>query len=92
MSAKGDKTMSDSKCPFNHTAGSGTSNKEWWPNQLRLDILHQHSSLSNPMDKDFNYAEAFKVSKFFPFADIRDLLPKGPPFRPFYMKNKDSFL
>lgn len=52
--------MSDSKCPFNHTAGSGTSNKEWWPNQLRLDILHQHSSLSNPMDKDFNYAEAFK--------------------------------
>lgn len=60
MSAKGDKTMSDSKCPFNHTAGSGTSNKEWWPNQLRLDILHQHSSLSNPMDKDFNYAEAFK--------------------------------
>ena len=60
MSAKGDKTMSDSKCPFNPTAGSGTSNKEWWPNQLRLDILHQHSSLSNPMDKDFNYAEAFK--------------------------------
>lgn len=51
--------MSNSKCPFNHTAGSGTSNNDWWPNQLKLDILHQHSSLSNPMDEDFNYAEEF---------------------------------
>ena len=38
----------------------GTSNRDWWPNQLRLDILHQHSSLSNPMGGDFNYAEEFK--------------------------------
>ena len=53
--------MSDSQCPFDHTASGGTSNKEWWPNQLRLDILHQHSSLSNPMDEDFNYAEEFKT-------------------------------
>lgn len=50
----------EAKCPFNHTAGSGTSNKDWWPNQLSLKILHQHSSLSDPMDQDFNYAEAFK--------------------------------
>ncbi|MFM0591543.1 MULTISPECIES: catalase/peroxidase HPI [Paraburkholderia] len=50
----------EAKCPFNHTAGSGTSNRDWWPNQLNLKILHQHSSLSDPMDKDFNYAEAFK--------------------------------
>ncbi len=50
----------ETKCPVGHTAVEGTSNREWWPNQLRLDILHQHSSLSNPMDKDFNYAEAFK--------------------------------
>ncbi|MBU9551897.1 catalase/peroxidase HPI [Burkholderia multivorans] len=48
------------KCPFHHTAGSGTSNKDWWPNQIKLNILHRHSSLSDPMDKDFNYAEAFK--------------------------------
>ena len=38
----------------------GTSNRDWWPNQLNLKILHQHSSLSNPMDEDFNYAEEFK--------------------------------
>ncbi|MGV8934254.1 MAG: catalase/peroxidase HPI [Gallionellaceae bacterium] len=50
----------ESKCPFNQTAGSGPSNREWWPNQLKLNILRQNSSLSDPMDKDFNYAEAFK--------------------------------
>jgi len=51
-----------SKCPFNHqatTAGGGTSNKDWWPNQLNLKILHQHSSLSDPMDDDFDYTEEF---------------------------------
>jgi catalase-peroxidase len=50
----------ETKCPFRHAAGEGTSNSEWWPNQLKLKILNQHSSLSDPMDKDFNYAEAFK--------------------------------
>lgn len=54
-----------SRCPFmggalDKTAGSGTSNRDWWPNQLNLSILRQHSNLSNPMDKDFNYAEEFK--------------------------------
>src|ERR1700723_2484738 len=49
----------EAKCPFNHAAGEGTSNRDWWPNQLKLKILHQHSSLSDPMDKNFNYAEAF---------------------------------
>ncbi|CAN1577899.1 KatG Catalase (peroxidase I) [Spirosomataceae bacterium] len=53
------------KCPFNHgevkkSAGFGTRNQDWWPNQLNLSILRQHSSLSNPMDADFNYAEEFK--------------------------------
>ncbi|MDN6860742.1 catalase/peroxidase HPI [Pseudomonas sp. CAN2814] len=48
-------------CPFHQTAGGGTSNRDWWPNQLRLDLLHQHSSKSNPMGEDFNYAEAFKT-------------------------------
>ncbi|MDM5084018.1 catalase/peroxidase HPI [Aeromonas rivipollensis] len=49
----------ESKCPFNHTAGVGRTNRDWWPNQLRLDLLHQHSPSSDPMDKDFNYVEAF---------------------------------
>jgi catalase-peroxidase len=41
-------------------SGAGTSNRDWWPNQLRLEILRQHSALSNPMGEDFNYAEEFK--------------------------------
>ena len=49
----------DPKCPFNHTAGGGTSNRDWWPSQLRLDLLHQHSSKSNPMGEDFDYAKEF---------------------------------
>ncbi|PLZ02858.1 catalase/peroxidase HPI [Burkholderia sp. WAC0059] len=48
----------ETKCPFNHTGG--TTNRDWWPNQLNLKILHQHSSLSDPMDESFDYAEAFK--------------------------------
>ena len=51
---------SEAKCPFGHTTGRGMSNADWWPNQLRLDILHLNSSLSNPMDERFNYADAFK--------------------------------
>ena len=52
--------MSDNKCPFVHKAGSGTSNHEWWPNQLHLEILHQHTPESSPMGEGFNYAEEFK--------------------------------
>ncbi|MCZ4282582.1 catalase/peroxidase HPI [Kiloniella laminariae] len=49
------------KCPMGHSAsGGGTTNRDWWPNQLNLKILHQNSSLSNPMGKAFNYSEAFK--------------------------------
>ncbi|MDF7826584.1 catalase/peroxidase HPI [Pontiellaceae bacterium B12227] len=50
----------EGKCPFIHKAGGGTTNQDWWPNQIRLDVLHQQSSKSNPMGEDFNYAEAFK--------------------------------
>jgi catalase-peroxidase len=50
----------ESKCPFHHTTSSGPSNRDWWPNQLKLELLHQHSSKSNPMDKGFNYAKEFK--------------------------------
>ncbi len=50
----------EAKCPFHHTAGGGTSNRDWWPNQLKLELLHQHSSKSDPMGADFNYAAEFK--------------------------------
>jgi catalase-peroxidase len=56
---------SEAKCPFHggalkQSAGGGTRNLDWWPNQLKLNILRQHSSLSNPMGENFNYAEEFK--------------------------------
>ncbi|WP_236180974.1 catalase/peroxidase HPI [Pseudomonas mosselii] len=54
----------ESKCPFHQTAGGGTSNRDWWPDQLNLKILHQHSSKSDPMDPDFDYAKAFKSLDF----------------------------
>lgn len=53
----------ESKCPFHaptQSAGGGTSNRDWWPNRLRLEILRQHSELSNPMEHGFSYAEEFK--------------------------------
>ena len=50
----------EAKCPFHHTAGGGTSNRDWWPNRLKLELLSQHSSSSNPMGEEFNYAEEFK--------------------------------
>ena len=53
----------DSKCPVHHNptaSGGGTSNRDWWPNQLNLKIIHQYSHLSNPMGEEFNYAEEFK--------------------------------
>ncbi|HKL20413.1 MAG TPA: catalase/peroxidase HPI, partial [Tichowtungia sp.] len=57
--------MSEMRCPVTgktrkHAAEKGTTNRDWWPNQLNLSILHQHSAKSNPMGKDFNYAEEFK--------------------------------
>jgi len=60
------ESMDISKCPFHNgsmkhnVGGGGTRNRDWWPNQLKLNILRQHSSLSDPMGEDFNYAEAFK--------------------------------
>ncbi|EJN21063.1 catalase/peroxidase HPI [Pseudomonas sp. GM78] len=62
---KGSSQMgTETKCPFNHAAGGGTTNRDWWPNQLNLKILHQHSSLSTPADEGFNYAQAFKSLDF----------------------------
>ena len=50
----------EAKCPFNHAGGGGRGNRDWWPNTLRIDLLHQHSAKSDPMDPDFNYAKEFK--------------------------------
>lgn len=50
----------ESKCPFHQTAGGGTSNQDWWPNRLKVELLHQHSKKSDPMGDDFDYAEEFK--------------------------------
>ena len=59
-----------SKCPFHNgtmkqaVAGEGTRNRDWWPDHLNVGILRQHASISDPMDKDFDYAEAFKSLDF----------------------------
>lgn len=50
----------EAQCPFLHTAGGGTTNRDWWPNELRLELLHQHSAKSNPMDPEFDYAAEFR--------------------------------
>ncbi|UCF19280.1 MAG: catalase-peroxidase, partial [Gemmatimonadota bacterium] len=57
---------SEGKCPVvhRHTAAGALSNADWWPEQLNLKILHQHSSKSNPMGAEFNYAEEFKKLDF----------------------------
>ena len=76
----------EKKCPVAHaahTAGGGTTNQVWWPNQLKLDILHQHSTKSNPMGESFNYAQEFKsldlkaVKK-----DLRELMTKSQDWWP----------
>ena len=78
----------ESKCPVTgsahtHSAGGGTANRDWWPNQLKLDILHQQSSKSNPMGEGFNYAKEFKsldlkaVKK-----DLRALMTKSQDWWP----------
>lgn len=54
------KTASSGECPFHHIAGVGRTNRDWWPSRLRLDLLHQHSSKSDPMGQEFDYAREFK--------------------------------
>jgi catalase-peroxidase len=62
----------ETKCPYNHAAGGGTTNKDWWPSQLRLDLLSQHSGKSDPLGASFDYAEEFKKLDY--FALKKDLL------------------
>ena len=52
---------SEAKCPFHPVAGGGTTNKDWWPQQVRVELLNQHSSKSNPLGEDFDYAKEFKT-------------------------------
>ena len=56
---QGKNKSTESKCPFNHGASAPT-NRDWWPNQVDLQVLHQHSALSNPMGEEFDYAKEFK--------------------------------
>ncbi|MBK9328161.1 MAG: catalase/peroxidase HPI [Sphingobacteriales bacterium] len=78
----------ESKCPFSggtlkHSAGSGTRNRDWWPNQLKLNILRQHSTLSNPMGERFNYAEEFrKLNLKAVKKDIFDLMTTSQDWWP----------
>ena len=66
-----------------HTAGGGTTNQDWWPNQLKLDILHQHSSKSNPMGEGFNYAKEFKSLDLAAVKkDLRELMTKSQDWWP----------
>ncbi len=79
---------SESKCPFSggalkQSAGNGTSIRDWWPNQLKLNILRQHSSLSNPMGETFNYAEEFKTLDLAAVKkDILDLMTSSQDWWP----------
>jgi catalase-peroxidase len=57
---KDKSTLAEAKCPFNHGASVPT-NRDWWPNQVNVNILHQHSPKSDPMGKEFNYAQEFKT-------------------------------
>ena len=66
-----------------HSAGGGTTNQDWWPNRLNLDILHQHSSKSNPMGEDFNYRKEFKSLDLAAVKnDLRELMTKSQDWWP----------
>lgn len=77
-----------SKCPFHNgalkeTAGRGTSNRDWWPNELKLNILRQNATKSNPMGKDFNYAEAFNSINYAELKqDVIDLMTDSQDWWP----------
>ena len=74
----------ESKCPFHNTAAAGgTTNKDWWPNQLRLDLLNQHSERSNPLGSTFNYAQEFQKLDYQALkADLRKLMTDSQDWWP----------
>ena len=74
---------SEAQCPFNHSAGGGTGNRDWWPKQLRVDLLHQHSSKSDPMGADFDYAKEFKSLDYAALKkDLAALMTDSQPWWP----------
>jgi catalase-peroxidase len=88
----------ESQCPFNHgqllakTAGGGTTNRDWWPNQLNIRILHQHTSKSDPMDPNFNYAEEFKSLDLAALKkDLTDLMTDSQDWWPADFGNYGPF-
>ncbi|WP_130835643.1 catalase/peroxidase HPI [[Erwinia] mediterraneensis] len=80
--------LSAGKCPFhqgthNQSAGGGTNNRDWWPNQLRVDMLSQHSSRSNPLGEDFDYRKEFSKLDYYALkADLKALLTDSQPWWP----------
>jgi catalase-peroxidase len=71
------------QCPFHQTAGTGTSNRHWWPQQLRLDLLTQHSEKSNPLGTSFSYAEQFKKLDYAALkADLKKLMTDSQDWWP----------
>ena len=73
----------EGKCPFHHPIGGGTSNHDWWPNQLRIDLLHQHSSKSNPMGHGFDYGEQFRRLDYAALKkDLAALMTDSQPWWP----------
>ncbi|WP_067707289.1 catalase/peroxidase HPI [Erwinia sp. ErVv1] len=83
-----DREADISKCPFhagnsNKTAGGGTSNRDWWPNQLRVDLLNQHSARSNPLDESFDYRKEFAKLDYAALkADLKALLTESQSWWP----------
>ena len=76
-------TQLEAKCPFHATAGGGTSNRDWWPHQLRLDLLNQHSERSNPLGREFSYAEEFDKLDYHALkADLRKLMTDSKDWWP----------
>ncbi len=73
----------EAKCPFHNTAGSGTTNKDWWPKQLRVDLLNQHSNRSNPLGEDFDYRKEFgKIDYSALKADLKAVLTDSQDWWP----------
>jgi catalase/peroxidase HPI len=81
-------TVNTGRCPFSHGSATshkagGTSNRDWWPNQLNLNILHQHDRKSNPLGEDFDYAEEFQKLDYFALKqDLRSLMTDSQEWWP----------
>ncbi|MDU5729934.1 MAG: catalase/peroxidase HPI [Citrobacter freundii] len=88
MSDDSQNTSTAGKCPFHQgghdqSAGAGTNNRDWWPNQLRVDLLNQHSNRSNPLGEDFDYRKEFSKLDYSALkGDLRALLSESQPWWP----------